>query len=149
MQCELCGKNTELLTAVVEGTQLKVCNDCGSFGKIIARPQPVQERKKPVQARQQVVVEKIVSDYARLIRSEREKRGMTQEDFAKLIGIKASLVHKLETGNIEPQVEIARKLEKKLGITLVETTREKINAVTTSKKRAEGLTIGDIINLKH
>jgi putative transcription factor len=147
MRCELCGKETELFTAVVEGAQMQVCAACGSFGKVLRRAAPprtapVKQKAEPVQ------VERLVEDYGQRIRVAREKRNLTQADFAKLIQLKESLVHKLETGHFEPTIEQARKLEHALGIALVE-TREETMMITPRKDGAPaGLTIGDILKLK-
>lgn len=148
MQCELCGKDANLVTALVEGTRLKVCATCGRFGKILQRaPSPAETRQKIVRAAPEPV-ERVVDDYAQRIKAAREKRGLTQEDFAKLIMVKESLLHKLETGQYEPPLDLARKLERILRIQLVEKREEGVTAPVAKEKRPEGLTIGDILNLK-
>jgi putative transcription factor len=150
MRCELCGKETALFLAVVEGTQLQLCAECGRFGKILhplKQASPAQ-KSAPIK-REPTPIERIVDDYAQRIRAAREKRGLTQEDFAKLILVKESLVHKMETGHFEPPIDLARRLEKLLRITLVEVREE--SAVVPAQQggpRPEGLTIGDLFKLK-
>lgn len=149
MQCELCGKDTELFAAMVEGTQLKVCANCGRFGKVLRKVQ-LPESRKPVSVnREPVIFEQIVSDYALKIKAAREKRGLTQEDFAKLVTVKESLIHKMETGHFEPPIDIARKMEKILHVTLVEMSQESSVIQQKKEERPEGLTIGDILKLKN
>jgi len=147
MQCELCGKDTELFTAMVEGIQLRVCAGCGRFGKVLrkiqlpAAPKAARVKSEPVQ------VESVVSDYSNKIRAAREKRGLTQIDFAKLITVKESLIHKMETGHFEPPIDMARKMERILRITLVEVRQEEGVVKQEKEEKTEGLTIGDILKL--
>lgn len=148
MQCELCGKDTELFTAMVEGTQLRVCANCGRFGKVLRRVQPPAGAKHAAVKREPARVEQIVSDYGQRIKAAREKRGLTQLDFAKLVTVKESLIHKMETGHFEPPIDMARKMEKILHITLVEVQEESAVVKTEKEERSEGLTIGDILKLK-
>ncbi len=146
MQCELCGKSTELFTAMVEGTQLRVCAGCGKFGNVL-RKVPLVPAHRPAVRRETGPVEQIVSDYAQRIRAAREKQGLTQQDFAKHITLKESLVHKMETGQFEPPLDLARKLEKLLHITLVELYVAS-DTLATKEEPRPGLTIGDILKLK-
>ena len=65
-------------------------------------------------------MEEIASDYDRRIREAREDRGLSQEDLAQSLNEKASLIRKLERGDILPSDEVQKKLERKLEISLVE-----------------------------
>lgn len=148
MRCELCGKETGLVSAVVEGVQMQVCAPCGAFGKVLRRVAPPRSAVPAKQKAEPVQVERLVEDFGQRIRVAREKRGLTQSDFAKLIQLKESLVHKLETGHFEPTIEQARKLEHTLGIALVETREESIMITPRKESASAGLTIGDILKLK-
>jgi putative transcription factor len=149
MQCELCGKDTELFTAMVEGIQLRVCAGCGRFGKVFRKIQPPAATKAARVKSEPVQVESVVSDYSNKIRAAREKRGLTQIDFAKLITVKESLIHKMETGHFEPPIDMARKMERILRITLVEVRQEEGVVKQEKEEKTEGLTIGDILKLNH
>lgn len=149
MQCELCGKETNLFKALVEGTELTVCQSCGSHGKIL-RPaiSAVQSKKiKKAKSKPQLPeeIDTIVADYAAQIRKAREKQGLTQKEFAKKLNIKESLLHKLESTGFELGFDLAHKLERLLNITLV--VKEKIESQVkgSQKSKSEGLTIGDLI----
>ncbi len=148
MNCEMCGKQAELFTAVVEGIQMMVCANCGRFGKVLRKIQPPAASRPALAKREPVPVEQVVSDYAQKIKAAREKRGLTQEDFAKLVTVKESLIHKMETGQFEPPIDMARKMEKVLHIILVEVREEGAAAPAQKGEKSEGLTIGDIMNLK-
>ncbi len=147
MNCEMCGKQAELFAAVIEETQMMVCANCGRFGKILKKAQPPASRKVPVK-REPVQVEQVVSDYAQRIKTAREERMLTQKDFAKLVTVKESLIHKMETGQFEPPIDLARKMEKILHIILVEVREESAVVPVQKGEKSEGLTIGDIMNLK-
>ena len=80
MNCELCGKDTELFTAVVEGTQLKVCTDCGRFGKILRKA--LLPQKPALIKREPALSEHLIADYGQRIRKAREQQMLTQQEFA-------------------------------------------------------------------
>jgi len=142
--CELCGKDAPLINALVEGTQMNVCQPCGKFGKVIQKPF-AHFAKQPL-AKEPEVVEVVVSDYAQRIRSAREKSGKTQKEFAMMLNEKESIIHKIENSMFVPPISMAKKLEKLLKIKLVEIEEEE--KTETAKKSSGPLTIGDILNLK-
>ena len=146
--CEICGQETELIRAEIEGMDMSVCRNCAKFGQIKEIPRikrtPEKFIKKPVRSAPHLEVnESIVSDYAQKIRKARERLGLKQEDFAKKINEKESLLHKMETGSFEPSLPLARKLEKILNIKLIEKVEEK--EVSFSREPSEGMTIGDLM----
>jgi putative transcription factor len=148
----MCGKETNLFKTVIEGTELRVCKDCSKFGKIIGRiAEPVKEKKKKhieEEREEPEIVEEIVPDYASKVKSSRESRGLKQEELAKKLSEKESVIHKIETGHYEPNLVLAKKLERFLKITLIES--HEIEKPEKSKKAtADGpLTIGDMIKIK-
>ncbi len=151
MNCEMCGKETELYTATIEGINLKVCKRCAGHGKIIAktRPKAVPRRIKKTAKPEQVeieLVEAVLEDFAERIRDARTKTGMTQKDFAKKINEKESLLHKMETGGFKPSLPLAKKLEKMLRINLIE-QREEEKVVMSKGKKGGALTIGDLLKI--
>ena len=151
MICEMCGKQGNLVIAMIEGTELKVCKDCAKFGKILReiKPKPTElkeTRLKQIQEEEQEPIQIIVDDFAKLIKNKRESLGINQKDFAKKINEKISLIHNLESGKFTPGISLAKKLEKALGIKLVEEYEEKHEKIKTEP--ADSLTIGDIIRLK-
>ena len=139
----------------IEGIELNTCQECSQFGTVLTKPvesgtakqQPKQVAKQqrpfPVE---EPVTQVIVADYALLIKKSREARGLTQEEFAKKINEKISLVHNLESGRFKPSIELARKLEHFLRIRLIEEYDEKKDH--SAKRRDDGLTIGDVIQFK-
>ena len=151
INCDLCGKTSESLAkAIIEGVSLDVCNDCAKFGKIISlpkRPSP-KEQHMQIQKREErrEKTELIAEDYPEIIKKKRESMGLTQKDFAIKINEKETVVSKLEAGSFTLPLPLARKLEKILGVKLVENYEEKHESVKTSKH--EGFTLGDFIKIK-
>ena len=60
----------------------------------------------------------LTSDFSKLIREARMKKGFTHEQLAKLMNERATLLKKFETGALKPDEILARKLERHLGIKL-------------------------------
>ena len=101
--------------------------------------------KKPTAPQVQITTE-VVQDYATKIRVAREKLGLSHEDLGKKINEKASLLRHIETGRASPNNLLATKLEHALKITLmVPIADEKVQA--EPKKPAEGMTLGDLIDM--
>ncbi|MXR52873.1 TIGR00270 family protein [Halovenus sp. WSH3] len=63
-------------------------------------------------------IEELAQDYDERIRQAREKAGMSQEDLAQDLNEKASLIRKLEQGEMLPTDETQEKLERSLGVDL-------------------------------
>lgn len=144
MLCDLCGSSKVGFVCAVEGSEVTVCSPCSKYGQVI-RSLDEQPIKATIHASREERVEELVPDFSRLIRQKREASCMTQEDFAKKVGEKLSILHKLESGQIKPDLETAKKLERKLGIKLI--VREKEGAVAIEKHASATLTIGDVLNL--
>ncbi len=153
MQCDLCGSQQEdILRAIIEGTELNVCSKCARYGEVIGKAERVQEpvpraQKKHGQKKEKEITLVIVPDFAKRIKKKREDLGIKQKDFAKRIAEKESLVHNIETGNFEPSIDLAAKIERFLKIKLIEEYEEE-HAAKRPRESGEGLTIGDLIKVK-
>ena len=150
MTCDLCGKNGELYRAVIEDVELNVCSSCSSYGKIVGKIPFKKDASTQVYSakkqEQKENIEMIVGEYPSIIKKSRESLGMTQKEFSLKINEKESLMHKIETGSIEPSIHLARKLEKALKVKLVESYAEQHETISTAK--SESYTLGDFIKLK-
>jgi len=82
-----------------------------------------------------------------LLRSARESRGMSQEDFAKFLNERSSIVAKWESNGLKPRIGIAKKLSKLLNVNLVERDKKKVFEQKKYKKD-EGFTLGDFIKVR-
>ena len=146
MNCEMCGKETELVKAVIEGTELNVCPACSSFGKVIGRARVDIQRKtitKPAKIEEEL---SIASGFGRIVRQKREEMGLNQKEFSMRLSERESIIHKIENEEIVPDMALAAKLEKALGIRLIE--KEKTDSEPCYKTKKEDLTIGDLIKVK-
>lgn len=146
----------------LEGGILNVCEKCSSYGRIIANIQQDEpEKKKSKQGntskdpeikpqKETETLQLITSNYALLIKSAREKLDLKQKELAKKIAEKESVIHKLESGHREPDIMLARKLEKFLRINLIEEVELDSSKVNAEKKQGptESLTLGDMIKIK-
>ncbi len=141
----MCGKSTELVVADIEGVELKACDACTRFGTI--RKRADAPRFTPWPAQPEGPAFKVVDHYASLLRSAREKRGMTQEDFAKSLNERESVFVHWEAGSVKPGLEAAQRVGRILGINLVE-LEEILPAKIEAGKRADELTLGDFIKVR-
>jgi putative transcription factor len=158
--CELCGRKPSIYNCEVEGTIMKVCEDCSKYGGVKGKSNVrivVQESKKLVSNDPEYV---FVQNYGIIVKNAREKLGLKQEDFAKNINEHKSLIHQVESEHIKPNILLARKLERALHVKIVnEVKPEKYDSEDNSKvlnstgrlaskPKSEGLTFGDLINTK-
>ncbi len=158
MICEMCGRDVpRLKKVVIEGVIMNVCYECAKFGKEIKGkeipkdvkylpPEVVRERleRRKRRFRKDALDEEevLVEDYADRIRKARERMGLTQEQLAKKILEKRTVISKIERGEMHPDEKLIKKLEKTLNIKL----KERVSYVySKDDKKARALTLGDLI----
>jgi putative transcription factor len=142
MNCEMCGDSADsLITIMIEGTEMRVCKKCARFGvpRTEGRTRDLTRREKVGDLKFEAVEGKLggearhvfdamiydlAEDYNARIRKARETMGLTQEELAKRLNEKKSIVTKLETGDIRPDEKTMKKLERILGIDLKESYEE-------------------------
>ena len=139
-ECELCGAKASK-KAKVEGTVLDVCENCVKYGKEVKEV----EYKRPVKKILRLDGEDqvMVKDFHKLIRHSREKRKLTQEDLAKKLNEKLSLIKRVEDG-WHPSNKTIDKIEKFFNIKIRE---EAVELIHEQKQNAKSLTIGDVIEI--
>ncbi|MFO7991833.1 MAG: multiprotein bridging factor aMBF1 [Thermoplasmata archaeon] len=156
MNCELCGKKTsKAKNVVIEGSTLQVCSECARHGKEVFSSKGGGTTKNEIierinRKRRQAYEssshdeekKELVMDYSNRIRDARLDKNWTQEDLAKEMMEKKSVVAKLEHGDLNPSNELIAKLEHILEITLME---EVGDYVPNQSKKGQGITIGDLI----
>ncbi len=145
MQCDMCDSAAKV-KASIEGAEMNVCDSCASFGRIISKvvTRPTKKALKRVVPRTEKIL-LVKKNFSDIIKSKRETLGLKQEEFAKQIAEKTSVVHQLETGHLKPNVDLARKIEKFLNVSLLEEYEEKYEG---GSSESEGLTIGDFIKIR-
>lgn len=174
-QCEMCGKERPSLTTVkVEGAELELCDDCSQFGTEVRTESSSSGSTKystssssgsssssdssgsgssgggggSSQRRRDMFddMDEIAGDYDDRIRGAREERGMSQEDLANALNEKASLIRKLERGDILPPDKVRKKVERKLEISLVEGSDDEDNEWSSGSSTTT--TLGDVVKRK-
>ena len=142
--CDMCGRQGGLLTAEVEGVEMNVCQNCARFGTIKRKAETMRVPQKNMHKEQPF---RVISSYASVLRQTREKQGLSQEDFARLLQEKESIVAKWEQGRMPPSVEVARRLEKMLGVSLV--TEDVEQTFENDKNvRKDVFTLGDFMKVR-
>ena len=158
MRCEICGKSIEgrPLRTKIDGSVMEVCENFSKFGRILKTP-PKPKRtlvKKPKpksrniqQRRRDEPIEELIEDYNIIIRQKREVKGWSREDLGSKINEKVSVINRLESGKMVPDIKLAKKLENILKITLIEKFDD-IDLESFKKSSSNGPTLGDIVKIK-
>jgi putative transcription factor len=145
VQCEMCGAETANPNTVkIEGAELEVCDECTDFGTEVQTADAGSTTTKYSTGSSDTSsgqssgssggassgggggrrrdmfddMDEVAQDYDETLRTAREAAGLSQEDLAKQLNEKASLIRKLEHGDVLPSDEVQRKLERALDIDL-------------------------------
>ena len=157
MQCELCGTNHfRCNLAIVDGVRMMLCPSCMRHGQGIKDASPIDTQrsvlKKIKKSREKdVYVEmnkNLVSGWNDLIKKARKRKGLSREELGFNIGERKVTIAKIENGNLRPSDDVINKLEKELGITLIEEIN-KVSKVHSSSRISNGLTIGDFFRTEN
>jgi len=113
---------------------------------IVERLEQRQRRMRPKDVYVEEETYELVADYPKLIKDARAAREWKQETLAAKINERASVINKLERGDIRPDDVLVKKVEKELGIVL----KEKVPIIKPESKATggKGLTLGDLIKMK-
>jgi putative transcription factor len=144
--CEICGRVTELYDAIVEGAMVKVCSRCSKHGNVVSVQRP-SIKKVEVESITKTFdyIEVIVDNYQELIKKGREKKGLNQEELAKAVAEKESIISQVEAGNMKPNFKLAKKLNVFLDIELLENVESSKNDYKPIDFKSSCLTIGDLL----
>lgn len=155
----MCGKEGSLVAAQVEGTELRICQGCSKYGQVHKQKKPVSfqggyhRSSYPKRSRPEF---EVVADYSKKLQQARNQRNMTQEEFAKILNEKMSVVQKWESGNLKPRIDVAKSLERQLNLKLLkeivtddELSEDNDGTSIISKKKSSGEpTLGDFIKVR-
>ena len=153
MQCELCGRECDCRNATVEGVRMMLCPGCmKQHGRSVKETShasnvtPMLGRiKRPKQ--RDVLSEmnkELVSNWNAVIKSAREKKGVSREDLGFKIGERTVTIAKIENGDLRPSDKVARKLEKELDISLFEEVKSATDYPADSH-HGSGMTLADFV----
>ncbi len=176
VQCEMCGAETASPKKIkVEGAELDVCDNCVDFGTEVKTQQSSStstkystssssssskssgssntsrsssggSRSRPSDMFDDM--DEVAQDYDDRIRNARESAGLSQEDLAKELNEKASLIRKLERGDMLPSDSVQKKLEKKLEISLSTGSAGADDEEWSGGSSTGGTTLGDVVKRK-
>ena len=90
---------------------------------------------------------RLVDDYGERIRVARVQKGMTTKELALAIKEKELLLKKIERGEFVPEDEVRTKIEKALGIRLLDVPEESIARERKEQQRIS-TTLGDVLSFK-
>ncbi len=127
MDCEICGRGESVAIISVEGAKMNACRNCSSHGKMIYNLRDEPKKEKPTSSKTQEV-EDIIENYAKLIHGKRESMGLPIPVVAERINEKESYLENIERGHMKPTLAVAHKLEKELGIKLIEKVVEEVSS---------------------
>jgi putative transcription factor len=154
MHCEICGKEIRWGYLVeIEGAKLIACPSCAERGRIIRKVYdremvPRRTRKESKEDAEEGAEKVLVRDYGKRIREAREAKGITREELAKKLHIKEGYLHKIEEGELTPTDDVAKKLEKTLGIQLYEEVKEDTAELPVEPEEEPKITLGDVVKIR-
>ncbi len=95
------------------------------------------------------IIEKyeVVPNYAEIIRRARERLGWTQRILAEKVKESERVIRRIEAGELVPTIDLARRLERILGVKLLEPVIE-VEEEDTQKHRGFHLTLGDVAEIR-
>ena len=158
MQCEICGTDIRgpSFKINIDSSELTVCGKCSQHGKNTDKRTPVSRKIAPVARvapkkgkgggrKFDMMSDELVDDYDQVIREARERKKLTHDQLASRIKEKASLIKKLERGEIVPEENVRKKIEKALDVKLTERSGADDWSGESLKR---GTTLGDIVTIK-
>ena len=138
---------------------MTVCSECAKLGSGYWEPKPQRRAKKRIKRQPTISFSKrkqpptvtetleLVGDLGQRVRQARRGLELSHEDLGRKISEKVSVLRKIESGKMIPDLVLAEKLEHALKITLrVPPSEPKVQPVLSSKPL--GTTLGDLIQFK-
>ena len=144
MGCDLCGSRENLVNAIVENSLMNVCEKCLRFGKKIERNKNFNVNEI-IKSKVKEEINLLKDNYNLLIKISRENLKLSQEDLAKKLNEKLSLIQKIENKELAPSDALIKKLENFFHIKFLEKVTE---AEIKVDIHSNSLTIGDLLKLK-
>lgn len=156
-QCEMTGKEFEgtPVKIMVEGVELSVAPENAKFGVPVKKEygqknlfdSAVRRASRPHFKKPQSTFE-ICANFGSKIKQKREQMGMRQQDLARFLNERESMIHQIESEHYKPPELLARKIEKKLSISLQRVQAEQEDEFEVEHQSRDGFTIGDLIKKK-
>ncbi len=144
MDCEICGRGEAVAIVLIEGAKMGTCRRCFPHGKLVYNLKDEPAKEKIISTKQQQETEEIVETFGRLIHNKREVLGLPIAVIAERINEKESYLENIERGHLKPTLTVAKKLEKELGVKLIEKVVEEVGS-TASPSASKDVTLADFV----
>jgi putative transcription factor len=151
LYCDICGRTPVISQILLEGAKLLACGRCMKSGKIIHRFYEEGEQRPIIQQRPGAMDsgEEVVDGYGRIIKQARERAKIPISVVAERISEKESYLTAIENERLKPTVAVAKKLEKELGVKLLEKTESSIApSAAAARKSFKEPTLEDMLEEK-
>lgn len=149
LYCDICGKSPVRAQIQIEGAKLLACGACMRGGKVLHRFDDTgAPAERPISPSSVETTEEITEGFGKIIRQAREKTGLPLAVIAERIREKESYLQALEHERFMPTVEVARKLEKELGVKLVEKSQSVAGPAASGPKSYAPPTLADMVEVK-
>ena len=131
-ECEICGAKIRGHVHYIQigASKLRVCEACARYGTAVMEPESEKSsfgfrssstmsarRRRMDLCQMDIAIEEqepVMDDYGRRVKEAREKAGLKQEELARMINEKHSLLRKIENETITPTEEVRMKIERAL-----------------------------------
>lgn len=142
--------------AKIEGSVMIVCDECAKLGKIQKhlQNQNLENQTNLRKIKQQnknyskdEPKEELVEDFNVKIRKARESKNLSREELGQKIYEKVSVINRIESGKMIPDIRLTKKLENALNITLIENVEE-LDLSKYTGNPSQGRTLGNVVKIK-
>ncbi|MBS7639430.1 MAG: multiprotein bridging factor aMBF1 [Candidatus Bathyarchaeia archaeon] len=177
MQCDVCGREIsgKPHRVIIEGAKMVTCDECSRLGSEYWEPEPkiirpktpsgkVAGTAKPAvrvaqtssaRASRSASIDvsggmEVVEGFGLIVKRARERMGLTPEELGRRIGEKESVIKKIESEKIIPDIRLASKLEHALKIRILTMPAETAESVgiPSEAKINRAITLGEIVQLR-
>lgn len=156
----MCGRETTTRRVLIDKTPMSVCADCAKFGTPTSGTgaggeavapnvaDALERRRRRMGSRKDVFESEtmsleLVDDFGDRIQQTRQKKGWTREELGSRVKQPVNAIAQYEAGTLNPPDDVTKRLEKTLGITLLEKVSSGVPA--SRGAAARGLTLGDML----
>ncbi len=155
MECEICGKSEGPYLVLIEGARMHACATCARMGKILQTPTTARAPVAPGglhgsgHSLASAAPEwELVDGFGSIMKNARLRMHLPLAVLAERLAEKESFLDRVEHEATHPSESVARKIEKELGIALLEQTAETGGSAAASNSPGAGTTLGDILEIE-
>ncbi|MDE1798468.1 MAG: TIGR00270 family protein [Candidatus Micrarchaeota archaeon] len=155
MECEICGKPEAPYLVLIEGARMRTCGNCARMGKILQTPttaRPPMAAGGPHGSGRSLANAapewELVDGFGGIMKAARLRMHLPLSVLAERIAEKESFLERIEHESTHPSETVARKIQKELGVTLLEQTSESASGGAVASSSSGGITLGDILEIE-